>query len=364
MVRLGLVLDPRRQRRSELGPIGHRRNHSACEVSETTPEHIGDSVYRQRTFRPSGQSGIANTAFYLFTTSCKASQIRAAVVSQPVSCERHPTEVGIRYLAPMMFCVCFAAAGSRSDPLAIVRKAVDLSLQNEALTHEYSMVQQSVKRDLRSDGSVASTETETFEVHPVGGEPVQKLIQRNGKPLSESEAREQEDKFNRIVGERKNETPQQRSRRLKRREEKWNQRREMLRELPDAFVFQIMDEEVLDGHDAWRIRATPRPGYEPRSARSAILTKMEGQFWISKKHNRLIKVDAVTTDNVSFGWFLARVGPGTRITFEQMKLPHDVWVLRRFKMAYNVRIAFVKHARGETEQIMWNFNRASDLTTD
>ena len=55
---------------------------------------------------------------------------------------------------------------------------------------------------------------------------------------------------------------------------------------------------------------------------------MEGQFWISKKHSRLIKVDAVTTDNVSFGWFLARVGPGTRITFEQMKLPDDVWVLR------------------------------------
>jgi hypothetical protein len=263
-----------------------------------------------------------------------------------------------------MFCACFAAAASRLDPLAIVRKAVDLSVQNEALTREYSMIQQSVKREIRSDSSVASTKTETFEVHPVGGEPVQKLIQRNGKSLSESEAREQEDKFNLVVSQRKNENPQQRSRRLKKRDEKLNARREMLQELPDAFVFQMMGEEAMDGHEAWRIRATPRAGYEPRSARSAILTKMEGQFWISKKHNRLIKVDAVTTDNISFGWFLARVGPGTRITFEQMKLPGEVWVLRRFKMAYDVRIALVKHARGETEQIMWNFNRASDLTTD
>jgi hypothetical protein len=263
-----------------------------------------------------------------------------------------------------MFSVCLAAAASGPDPLTIVRKAVDLSLQNEALAREYTMIQKSVKRELRSDGSVASTKTETFEVHPVAGEPVQKLIQRNGKPLPESEAREQEDKFNFIVRERKNETPQQRSRRLKKNEEKLNQRREMLKELPDAFVFQIMGEEVMDGHEAWRIRATPRPGYKPRSTRGVILTKMEGQFWISKKHNRLIKVDAVTTDSVSFGWFLARVSPGTRITLEQMKLPDDVWVLRRFRMAYDVRIALVKHARGETEQIMSDFKRTSPVSMD
>jgi hypothetical protein len=267
-------------------------------------------------------------------------------------------------MLPVTFCACFAAAASQPDPLAIVRKAVDLSLRNEALTREYSMIQRSVKRELRSDGSVASTKTETFEVHPVAGEPLQKLIQRDGKPLSESEAREQEDKFNLIVRERKNETPQQRSRRLKKTEEKLNQRRAMLKELPDAFVFQIVGEEVIDGHEAWRIRATPRPGYTPTSTRGAILTRMEGQFWISRKDNRLIKVDAVTKDSVSFGWFLAKVGPGTRITFEQMKLSDDVWVLRRFKMAYDLRIALVKHTRGETEHVMWNFKRASDPATD
>ena len=286
------------------------------------------------------------------------------VVSKPLSCQLHPTTVGIRYLLPVMFCACFAAAASQPDPLAIVRRAVDLTLQNEALTREYSMIQESVKRELRSDGSVASTKIERFEVHPVAGEPVQKLIQRNGKPLSTSEAREQEDKFNHIVRERKNETPQQRSRRLRKTEQKLIERREMLRELPDAFVFQMMGEEVMDGHEAWRIRATPRPDYKPRSTRSAILTKMEGQFWISKKHTRLIKVDAVTTESVSFGWFLAKVGPGTRITLEQMKLPDDVWVPRRFKIAYDVKIALVKHARGESEQIMWNFSRAADLIAE
>lgn len=263
-----------------------------------------------------------------------------------------------------MFWARFAAAAAQPDPLAIVRKAVELSLESGPITTEYSMIQKTVKRELRSDGSVASTKIETSEVRPVAGEPVEKLIERNGKPLSEKEAGEQQQRFDFIVRERENETPQQRSRRLKKFEQKLNQRREMLKEIPEAFVFQIVGEEVMDGHEAWRIRATPRPGYTPKTSRSTMLTKMEGQFWISKKHNRLVKVDAVTTESVSFGWFLAKVGPGTRITLEQMRLPDDVWVLRRFKMVYDVRIALVKHTRGETEQIMWNFNRTQGPTSD
>ena len=104
-----------------------------------------------------------------------------------------------------MLCCVFAAAAAQPDPLAIVRKAVSLSLQNDARTHQYSLIKKTVKRKLRSDGSVASTETETFQVHSVAGEPVKHLIQRNGRPLSESEAREEKEKFNRTIRERENE---------------------------------------------------------------------------------------------------------------------------------------------------------------
>jgi hypothetical protein len=72
-------------------------------------------------------------------------------------------------------------------------------------------------------------------------------------------------------------------------------------------------------------------------------------------------VDAITTAPVTFGGFLARVAPGTRITMDQMKLSDDIWVLRRFKMAYDVKIALVKQSRGENEQVMWDFRRPPEL---
>ena len=256
-------------------------------------------------------------------------------------------------------CALARAAATDPDPLHLVRTAVELNRSNEAAVREYGMTQQLIKRELGSDGKVRSTTTETFEVSPVAGEPVQKLIRRNGKPLAPEEAREEQEKFDEVIEKRKRESPEQRARRVAKYEQKLAQRREMLEELPAAFLFAFEGEETVAGHDAWRIRATPRSGYHPKSARSAVLTKMEGRFWISKQHNRLVKVEAVTTGPVSFGWGLAKVAPGTRFTIEQMKLSDGVWVVRRFKMLYDVRIAMVKHARGETEQLMWDFKRAA-----
>ena len=243
------------------------------------------------------------------------------------------------------------------DPLAIVNRAIELTRATEEAAREYGMTQEIIKREIGSDGKTRSIKAETFEVIPVAGEPVQKLIRRNGQPLSPADARRAQEEFEKTLRERERETPAQRNRRLAKYEQKLAQRRQMLDELPEAFTFQMDGEETIDGHEAWRIIAKPRPGYKPKSSRAVMFTKMEGRFWISKHYNRLLRVDAVTTGPVTFGGFLARVAPGTRITMDQMKLNDDVWVLRRLKMAYDVRIALVKQTRGENEQIMWDFRR-------
>ena len=262
-----------------------------------------------------------------------------------------------RFVLTALACSCLPAGSADPDPVQIVERALELNRRNDPVVLAYRMTQERIKRDLGSDGQVKSTTAETFEVVPVEGEPLQRLIRRNGQPLSPDEARKAQEKFDEAVRERETETAERRRKRLAKYEEKLDERREMLDELPSAFTFVIEGEEAVDGYPAWRIQAKPRPGYQPKSMRSSVLTRMEGRFWISKEHNRLLKVDAVTTGPVSFGWVLAKLAPGTRISMEQMKLTDDVWVLKRFKMTYDVRIALVKQARGETEQIMWDFRR-------
>lgn len=263
-----------------------------------------------------------------------------------------------RAVLTALVCACLPAAASTPDALAIVQKALDLNRETDQLQREYNMIQESIKRDVGSDGKVRSTTAETFEIHVVHGEPVQKLIRKNGHALTPSEARKAQAAFDEKVRELSSESPEERRKRLAEQETKVNRRREMFRELPAAFDFRIVGEERVDGHDSWRIEGKPKPGYQPKTMRAAFLQKMEGQFWISKEHNRLVKLDAVTTGHVSFGWgVLAKVAPGTRFMIEQMRLNDGVWVTRRFKMAYDVQIALIKQKRGETESIMWDFRK-------
>jgi hypothetical protein len=270
----------------------------------------------------------------------------------------HPGRVTTCSFLRAFVCACLPAlSAGPPDALAIVQKALDLNRQTDQLQREYNMIEESIKRDVDSDGKVRSTTTETHEVHVVHGEPVRKLIRKDGRRLTDTEARKAQQEYDRAVRELANESREARRKRISEYETKTNRRREMFEELPAAFDFHIAGEEHVDGHDAWLIIAKPRPGYQPKTMRAAFLTKMEGHFWISKTFNRLLKLEAVTTGTVSFWGILAKIAPGTRFEIEQMRLTDGAWVTRRFKMAYNMHIALIKHKRGETEQIMWDFHK-------
>ena len=226
-----------------------------------------------------------------------------------------------------------------------------MSRQAEGLLREYAYTQQTIKRTHQQ------TTSETFAVEPVEGEPLTRLVSRNGKPLPQDEMQRARAKFDAATRERRNESPAARQRRIAKYEDNLKRRQELMQEIPRAFTFHITGEERMAGHDAWHIEARPRPGYKPPSMRTSILTHMQGTFWIAKQHNRLVKLEAVTTGPVSFGWVLAKVAPGTRITIEQMMLPDGRWVTRRFHMKYDARIALFKHVSGETEQLYSEYRK-------
>lgn len=263
-----------------------------------------------------------------------------------------------RFALVVFVCARLAsAAADTPDPIQIVRTAIDLNHKGEVQVRGYALTHEVTERDIGSDGAVKETESKTFEVTLVGGQPYEKLVRRDGSALSPEDAQKEQRKLDQTIRERERESPEQRKSRLDQYEQKLKTRREMLDDLPAAFDFRIKSSEIIDGHDCWIIEATPKAGFQPTSFRTSFLTKVKGEFWISKQHNRLVKVDAVTTAPVRIGWILARLNPGTRFVLEQMRLPDDVWVTKRSKMTYDARIALVKQARGETEHVMWDHRK-------
>jgi hypothetical protein len=88
-----------------------------------------------------------------------------------------------------------------------------------------------------------------------------------------------------------------------------------------------------------------------------MLKKVKGKLWIEKKGYNWVKVDAETTDTISFGLFLARVHPGSRFTLEKTHLNNEVWLLRRFYVNGGVRIALLKNELAEQEDMLTGFRK-------
>ena len=62
-----------------------------------------------------------------------------------------------------------------------------------------------------------------------------------------------------------------------------------MREVPKAFDFQLMGEEVVNGRSAYILQATPHPGYQAQGKYGKMFAKVEGKLWIDKQDLGWIK---------------------------------------------------------------------------
>ena len=76
-----------------------------------------------------------------------------------------------------------------------------------------------------------------------------------------------------------------------------------------------------------------------------MLSKIHGRIWVDKAEYQWVKLDAETTDTISFGLFLARLGRGSSFRFEQRRINDEVWLPAHAEIAIDGRLALIKRVR-------------------
>jgi len=142
----------------------------------------------------------------------------------------------------------------------LIREAADKDMENEKKLRDYTYTERQETRRLDGKGQVRSTEIKTYDVMEIYGEQVQKLISKDDKPLSEKDARKEDDKIQKLIDKRKNESESDREKRLKKEEKDREDGRLFVREVADAYNFRFVGMESLEGRDNYVIDADPRPG--------------------------------------------------------------------------------------------------------
>ena len=239
---------------------------------------------------------------------------------------------------------------SQEQMQQLFRVVADKDIENDKRQRDYTYIERRVEKQLDGKGKVKSTKIETYEVLEIYGEQVERLIEKDEKPLSAKEVAKEEEKIQKIINQHKNESDADRKKRedkeLKEREDD----RKFVREVADAYNFTLVGTELVGGREAWVINAEPRPGFQSHMKEAKYLPKFHGRVWIDKSDLQLAKMDVECLDTITWGGFLARFHKGSRFQLEQSRVNDEVWLPRELAVKVDVRLALLKNFNVDVEQ--------------
>jgi hypothetical protein len=233
----------------------------------------------------------------------------------------------------------------------LINQVAENDIENDKRQRNYTYRQRVEEHKLDGKGEFKSTESKTREIMMLYGEQVFRLVEKNDQPLSEKDKAKEEERIQKIIARRKNESDAQRQKRLEREEKDREHDREFVRDVSEAYNFRVVSIEQLEGRDTYVIDAEPRPGFEPRHKDAKLLPKFRFRAWIDTTEMQWVKLDAQCIDTVSWGVLLARLHKGSRLVIENTHVHDEVWLPRHVEVKVDARLALLK-----------NFNEDIDVT--
>jgi len=247
----------------------------------------------------------------------------------------------------------------------LLLRAEAKDLENDKQQRDYTYIEREERHKLDGrggvPGEVKKIESRTSEILEIYGEPVARLTAKDDKPLSADEAKKEDDKIQKIIDKRKNESENDRRKRLEHDEKSREEDRKFVLEIADAFNFRLIGSEVLDGRDTWVLEGEPRPGYEPKQRGAKMLSKFKGRVWIDKSEAQWVKLDITAIDTISVGFVLARIHKGTHVLVELTRVNDEVWLPKHVQLHFDARVALFK---SYDEDVELNYRDYKKFRTD
>jgi hypothetical protein len=203
------------------------------------------------------------------------------------------------------------------------------------------------ERDIDEKDGVRTSKT--YKVCMIDGSPYSRLFRVEGKPLSPEEQAQEGEKLREAIAKRANESPEERAHRVAAYQKDNDRMFALLSEMAEAFDFKEVGQEQMNGHEVYVLEATPRPGYEPKSRETKLLTGMTGKLWIDKDTHKWVRVEAVAIKPVWMGWFIAKVLPGTSFSLDQSPAMNSLWLPEHFSVDIKAKILWWQKSYAHSE---------------
>lgn len=212
---------------------------------------------------------------------------------------------------------------------ALMKAVVANQERIEELRDYYTFRQVETERKLSGDGKVTGISTKTYEVTPVAGSFVRKLVNEDGRDLSASEL-EKEDR--RVAKEVERALKRQDEERKKKERARERGKEESDDDITILTFLRISDvssvrRELFRGQEVVAFDFEPRKGYKPRNNSEKIVSKLAGTAWVDEEARQIARLEARLIDSYKIvGGLFASVSPSTAFVFEQEKINSELWL--------------------------------------
>ncbi|HEV8318479.1 MAG TPA: hypothetical protein VGQ10_13790 [Vicinamibacterales bacterium] len=205
----------------------------------------------------------------------------------------------------------------------------------EQLAHLYSYKERRTDVHANPFGRIGTGDTRVLEVYPSPNRQLtfRRVIERDGVPVPDAELREQEREYQQRATDihARLSTEGFDARTARERDEAAARQRakNRLDDILRVLVFNVKSHEVRNGVETVVVTFQGRPDAEPMTREGRMAKSFKGTIWIHDKARELMDVEAVTTDDIAFGGFIARISDGTRTTMTRREVAPGVWMPTR-----------------------------------
>jgi hypothetical protein len=212
----------------------------------------------------------------------------------------------------------------------------------ENILDTYSYVQRSTRRELGKDGVLRDKESETYQLSFYKGYRIRRLIEKNGKPLTEQDQKDEDKQAAGRVEEIEKKIARQDA---SGGPPSGEERRISIAEVLRASTLSNPRRERFRGRDVIVFDFEPNPNFDYKNAKSMLkfFGKTAGAMWIDEKDKQVARLEAVLFDSFNVGGgVLAKLKKGASFTLEQERVNDEIWLPSTADINLSVRVLLVK----------------------
>jgi hypothetical protein len=183
---------------------------------------------------------------------------------------------------------------------------------------KFTYSKRSLTEELNSRGEVVHSTEKKYNVVLIQGWPFDRLIEVQGKQLSEADLRKEEQREQafriKIAGR---DLKQRRDRK-----EAW-----ITPELIGRYHFTVVSNDLCRNRKAFVLAFKPKSGNREETIEDKICNRLTGLLWVDSEDAEIARLEVHLTDDLSLGW-MGMLGSlkECNLTAQRQKMPEGTWV--------------------------------------